>query len=67
MAEFSRIRTFKGHEDVVNAIDVSYPVAPEESSAFFGFDMLVSGSNDCTLKLWDFREKKHSASFATGY
>jgi len=24
--DFSRVRTFKGHEDVVNSLDVSYAV-----------------------------------------
>lgn len=29
--------------------------------------MLASGSNDCTVKLWDFRERKFSANFTVGY
>ena len=29
--------------------------------------MLASGSNDGTLKLWDSRERKYSASFTVGY
>ena len=30
-------------------------------------DMLVSGSNDGTVKVWDFRERRYSASFTVGW
>ena len=29
--------------------------------------MLASGSNDGTVKVWDFRERRFSASFTVGY
>ena len=29
--------------------------------------MLASGSNDGTVKLWDFRERRFSASFVVNY
>ena len=66
--DFSRIRTFKGHEDVVSALDISYAsISENECNVSLDCDMLASGSNDCTVKLWDFREKRYSASFITGY
>ena len=73
--DFSKIRTFKGHEDVVNSLDVSYPMQDskkdDESSDSISYkldcDMLASGSNDGTVKLWDFRERRYSASFTVGY
>ena len=71
MVDFSRIRTFKGHEDVVNSLDVSYNGIGDENSASFATglacDMLASGSNDGTVKLWDFRERRFSASFIVNY
>ena len=66
MADFTRIRSYKGHEDVVNSIDVSY-IDESSASSSLQYDMLASGSNDCTLKLWDIRERKYSASFKVGY
>ena len=66
MADFTRIRSYKGHEDVVNSIDVSY-INQSSVSNSLQYDMLASGSNDCTLKLWDVRERKYSASFKVGY
>ena len=72
MVDFSRIRTFKGHEDVVNSLDVSYNgIGDEKNNASFATglacDMLASGSNDGTVKLWDFRERRFSASFIVNY
>ena len=46
MYDFSKIRSFKGHEDVVNAIDVSYFQRETSQESFMSYDMLVSGSND---------------------
>jgi Prp8 binding protein len=52
--DFARVRTFRGHESHVNSISVSaYSV--------------VTGSDDCTVKLWDTRVRKHTASFNVGY
>lgn len=69
--DFSRVRTFKGHEDVVNSLDVSYQgseaTAEAGASPALHCDMLASGSNDGTVKLWDFRERRYSASFIVGY
>ena len=73
--DFSRVRTFKGHEDVVNALDISYANSSQtntvqdfQAPAFrIDCDMLASGSNDGTVKLWDFRERSFSASFKVGY
>ena len=30
-------------------------------------DLLVSASNDCTVKIWDVKDKKYAASFNLGY
>lgn len=66
--DFSPMRKFKGHEDVVNSLDVSYSSFNDSgNNVSLECDMLASGSNDCTVKLWDFREKRYSASFITGY
>lgn len=53
--DFSRIRTYRGHESHVNSLD------------HHGKDELVTGSDDCTVKLWDNRARKHTASFNIGY
>jgi len=39
----------------------------EEPTLGIACDMLASGSNDGTVKLWDFRERRFSASFKVGY
>jgi Prp8 binding protein len=52
--DFSRVRTFRGHESHVNSISVTA-------------DFVVTGSDDCTVKLWDTRVRKHTASFNVGY
>lgn len=43
----TRIRRYIGHEDIVNAMDISRR----------GPEMMVSGSDDCTIGLWDPRQK----------
>lgn len=53
--DFSRVRTYRGHESHVNSIDIS------------GAEQVATGSNDCTLKLWDNRVRKHTSSFNVGY
>lgn len=53
--DFSRVRTFRGHQSHVNAIDIS------------GKDDIVTGSDDCTVKLWDVRTRQHTASFNIGF
>ena len=68
--DFSRIRTFKGHQDVVNSLDVSYKGGNDTNTSLatgLACDMLASGSNDGTVKLWDFRERRFSASFIVNY
>lgn len=52
--DFQRVRTYRGHENHVNAIDTCN-------------DSIVSGSDDCTVKLWDNRIRKHTYSFNIGY
>lgn len=51
---FTKIRTYRGHENNVNSIDV------------LG-DRVVTGSDDCTVKIWDNRSQKYSSSFKLGY
>ena len=53
--DFSRVRTFRGHQSHVNSIDIS------------GKDDIVTGSDDCTVKLWDVRTRQHTASFNIGF
>lgn len=53
--DFSRIRTYRGHESHINSLD------------YFGKDELVTGSDDCTVKLWDNRTRKHTASYNVGF
>lgn len=47
---FTKVRTFRGHENNVNSIDV------------LG-DRFVTGSDDCTVKVWDNRSQKYTSSF----
>ncbi|CRG98852.1 U5 snrnp-specific protein, putative [Plasmodium relictum] len=42
----SKIKSFKGHTSIVNALDI------------INYNLFVSCSDDCTLKFWDFRSKK---------
>jgi len=52
--DFSRIRTYRGHENHVNSIDLH------------GENDIVTGSDDCTIKLWDNRVRKHTFNFNIG-
>ena len=52
-----RVRKLKGHDNIVNSIDVTKR----------GSELLVSGSDDMTLKIWDPREKSYLASFQLDY
>lgn len=52
--DFSRVRTFRGHENHVNSIDIS------------GENDVVTGSDDSTVKLWDTRVRKHTYNFNIG-
>lgn len=45
--DMTRIRKLKGHTNIVNSID----------TVKRGSELLVSGSDDCTIKLWDPRAK----------
>ena len=49
-----RVRKLAGHEGIVNAIDV-----PREES---GKNLICSASDDCTVKLWDSRQKREICS-----
>lgn len=60
MSEFQRIRKMKGHQNVVNAIDTLR--RPGSLS-----ELVVSGSDDFTVKLWDDRVKNFVASFELDY
>ena len=52
---------------MVNCLDVSYKDLQVSQATGLACDMLASGSNDGTVKLWDFRERKYSASFTVNY
>jgi Prp8 binding protein len=52
--DFSRIRTYRGHDSHVNSIDVSD-------------NSVVTGSDDSTVKLWDTRQRNHTVSFNIGF
>ena len=52
-----RIRKLKGHSNVVNSIDVVKR----------GSEMIVSGSDDYTVKIWDPRAKSFIASYELNY
>lgn len=53
--DFSRVRTYRGHDSHVNGIDVS------------GTNDVVTGSDDCSVKLWDNRVRKYTTSFNVGF
>lgn len=52
----SRIRKHEGHEDMVNSIDVVKR----------GTELIISGSDDGTIGIWDPREKEAVNYFQTG-
>lgn len=43
-----RFKRFKGHSDIVNSVDSSQT----------GVDLVLTGSNDSSLRVWDLRHKK---------
>lgn len=53
----TRIRKLKGHTNIVNSLDVVKR----------GSELLVSGSDDCTIKIWDPRAKQFIASYELDY
>lgn len=60
MEGFKRTRKMKGHQNVVNAIDtLRRPGAQSE--------LVVSGSDDFTVKLWDERVKNFVRSYELDY
>jgi Prp8 binding protein len=48
----TRIRRYVGHEEIINAMDISKR----------GEELLISGSDDCTIGIWDPRTK-HAADY----
>ena len=58
-ADFSRLRSYKGHEQIVNSIACT--VNTDETV------LLATGSDDCTVKLWDQRSKNCATTFNLGY
>ena len=52
--DFSRVRSYKGHEESVNSIDCAY----RDGKSLSG--MLASASDDGTVKLWDTRSSKYA-------
>ena len=62
MSAFQRTRKFKGHTNVVNSIDVLNKASSVSSS-----DIVASGSDDMTVKLWDERVKRFIASYELDY
>ncbi|RDA84734.1 hypothetical protein CP532_5239 [Ophiocordyceps camponoti-leonardi (nom. inval.)] len=53
----TRIRRYVGHEEVVNAVDISRR----------GAEVLVSGSDDSTIGIWDPRTKKAAEHIQTNF
>lgn len=62
-ADFQRVRSYKGHTDIVNALDCSYKAEGIQGTQ----DLLASASDDGTVKIWDTRQSKFSSSFKLGY
>ena len=51
-----------------NFIELKFIIGSLKLKKYYIFSVkCASGSNDCTLKLWDVRERKYSASFKVGY
>ena len=59
MQGFQRIRKMKGHKNVVNAIDTY--------TSSGGSELVVSGSDDLSVKLWDVRERNSVATYELDY
>ena len=55
--ELVKIRTLSGHTGTVNSIDVVKR----------GSEMLVTGSDDMSVKLWDPRTKTHIMNYQLNY
>lgn len=58
---FQRARKFKGHKGIVNSVGVLGSASDERSG------ILVSGSDDMTVRVWDERDKLASATFELDY
>ena len=52
LCKFERKRQFRGHNSIVNSIDVNQ-------------NLLASASDDCTAKVWDIRSKNAIKCFKT--
>ncbi|KAI8881850.1 WD40 repeat-like protein [Backusella circina FSU 941] len=52
-----RIKRFKGHTNIVNSCQV----------ARRGPELVVSGSDDCTIKMWDSRQKEAVNTYHSDY
>ena len=55
--EGKRIRKLKGHDGIVNAVDLCQR----------SINNVCSASDDCTMKLWDARQKKPSCTMEQDY
>eukprot|EP00347_Sterkiella_histriomuscorum_P017852 403347727 len=55
--DFQRVRKLKGHTAVVNSVDCQK----------IGSEILVSGSDDYSVKLWDARVRNHISSYELNY
>jgi len=53
-SNFTKVRTFRGHDGNINSVDV------------LG-ESIATGSDDCTLKIWDNRAQKFTSSYKLGY
>lgn len=53
-SNFTKVRTFRGHDGNINSVDVLA-------------ECVVTGSDDCTLKIWDSRAQKFTSSYKLGY
>ncbi|KAI1305286.1 U5 small nuclear ribonucleoprotein 40 kDa protein [Halotydeus destructor] len=53
----ARIKKLKGHSNIVNTCSTSRG----------GKNLMVSGSDDCTVKVWDMRQRQVTSSFRDDY
>jgi Prp8 binding protein len=60
MEGFQRVRKMKGHKNVVNSIDTLRRAGQQS-------EMVVTGSDDFTVKLWDDRVRNFVASYELDY